>query len=88
MFNEPTMKLEIVTPEQVFFSGEVNSVTLPGSLGFFSIWEHHASLISMLKTGKILYQLDGKVHELEIDGGFAEVDKNIITVCVENILSK
>ena len=40
------MKLEIITPEQIYFTGEVTSVTLPGTSGLFTVWENHAPLIS------------------------------------------
>jgi F-type H+-transporting ATPase subunit epsilon len=52
------MKLEIITPEQVYFSGEVASVTLPGKNGSFTVWENHAPIISSLGAGKISYKTD------------------------------
>lgn len=79
------MKLEIITPEQIYFSGEVTSVTLPGTSGLFTVWENHAPLISSLKEGKISYLADNKETELNIEGGFAEVSKNVVTVCLEII---
>ena len=77
------MKLEIITPEQIYFSGEVTSVTLPGTSGLFTVWENHAPLISSLKEGKISFLVDKKETELNIDGGFAEVSNNVVTVCLE-----
>jgi F-type H+-transporting ATPase subunit epsilon len=77
------MKLEITTPEQIYFSGEVTSVTLPGTNGLFTVWENHAPLISSLTKGKISYTVEKIEKELDIDGGFAEVSKNIVTVCLE-----
>jgi F-type H+-transporting ATPase subunit epsilon len=81
------MKLEIITPEQIFFSGDVTSVTLPGTSGLFTIWDHHAPLISSLGNGKISYLVNEKEQELNIEGGFAEVNKNVVTVCLELIKS-
>jgi len=77
------MKLEIITPEQIYFSGEVSSVTLPGTSGLFTVWENHAPLISSLKEGKISFLADNKETVLNIESGFAEVSKNIVTVCLE-----
>ena len=77
------MKLEIITPEKIYFTGEVTSVTLPGSIGLFTVWENHAPLISSLKEGKISYLADKKETKLDIEGGFAEVSKNVVTVCLE-----
>lgn len=77
------MKLEIITPEQIFFSGEVTSVTLPGTNGLFAVWENHAPLISSLTKGKISYAIDKDETELNVEGGFAEISKNVVTVCLE-----
>lgn len=77
------MKLEIITPEQIFFSGEVTSVTLPGTSGLFTVWENHAPIISSLTKGKITYAVDAKQTELNVDGGFAEISNNVVTVCLE-----
>jgi len=79
------MKLEIITPEQIYFSGEVTSVTLPGTSGLFTVWENHAPLISSLKNGKITYIADKNERELNVDGGFAEINNNIVTVCIEAV---
>ena len=79
------MKLEIITPEQIYFSGEVTSVTLPGTSGLFTVWENHAPLISSLKNGKITYIAEKNETELNVDGGFAEINNNIVTVCIEAV---
>jgi F-type H+-transporting ATPase subunit epsilon len=83
------MKLEIITPEQIFFSGEVSSVTLPGTSGFFTVWENHAPLISSLSKGKISFEaiIDNQKNEMEliVDGGFAEISNNTVTVCIETV---
>ncbi len=81
------MKLEIITPEQIYFSGEVTSVTLPGTSGLFTVWENHAPLISSLKPGKISYKADKDETELNVDGGFAEISNNVVTVCLELVNS-
>jgi F-type H+-transporting ATPase subunit epsilon len=79
------MKLEIITPEQIYFSGEVTSVTLPGTSGLFTVWENHAPLISSLSKGKISYTANNTETDLIVDGGFAEVNNNTVTVCVESV---
>jgi len=81
------MKLEIITPEQIYFTGEVTSVTLPGTSGLFTVWENHAPLISSLMEGKISYLANNKESELNIESGFAEVSKNVVTVCLELVKS-
>lgn len=81
------MKLEIITPEQIYFSGDVTSVTLPGTSGLFTVWENHAPLISSLAKGKISFVdvKDKQETELTVDGGFAEISNNVVTVCVEAV---
>lgn len=78
------MKLEIITPEKIEFSGIVTSVTLPGTKGKFTVLENHASLIASLAKGVIRFnQVDSGLQEFYIDGGLCEVNKNQVFVCVE-----
>jgi F-type H+-transporting ATPase subunit epsilon len=80
------MKLDIVSPEKIYFSGEVSSVSLPGTMGEFSILDYHAPLISALDKGRLIYKYEDKILNLEIGGGFVEVNKNKIIVCIESTL--
>ena len=77
------MKLEIISPEKILFSGEIELVTLPGSLGSFTILPGHAAIISSLEKGKLTYRTEGKNTEMDINGGFAEGKQDQITVCIE-----
>ena len=76
------MKLDILTPEKTLFSGEVDSVTLPGTMGMFTILPQHAPMISSLRKGEISYVANGKTAILTVAGGFAEVLKRTVTVCI------
>jgi F-type H+-transporting ATPase subunit epsilon len=80
------MNLQIVSPEKVFYSGEVSLVILPGMLGTFTILENHAPIISALNKGQIVYRQESVEHTLQIEGGFAEINNNAIIVCVENAI--
>jgi F-type H+-transporting ATPase subunit epsilon len=73
------LKLKIVSPERIEFTGEVESIKVPGTLGNFEILKDHAPIISTLTKGIVEY--DGK--QLPILGGFVEVQKNIVSLCVE-----
>ena len=73
------LKLKIVSPERVEFEGEVQCVKVPGTRGEFEILNNHAPVISSLQKGLVAY--DGK--ELPILGGFVEVQKNEVSLCVE-----
>ncbi len=80
------MKLEIITPEQIVFSGEVELISLPGTSGLFTMLEDHAPIVSSLKKGKLRYKTT-KSEEVEIGirGGFVEMNNNVASVCVEGI---
>ena len=53
------MKLEIISADKILFKGDVQRVTLPGSLGIFTVLDHHAPLISTLTRGAVVYETDG-----------------------------
>ena len=76
--------LDIVSPEKEIFKGEVESVTLPGMLGSFTILPHHAPIVSSLSGGKLAYVTeDGEEHVQDILGGFMEMNDNKVSVCVD-----
>lgn len=77
------MKLQIISPERIIFSGEVELITLPGTFGSFSIKSHHAPIISSLERGKIIYRTNGNDVAFDINSGFVEMNNNSITVCIE-----
>lgn len=78
------MQLKIVSPERIEFEGEVVSVLVPGMLGQFEILVNHAPIISSLDKGRVVYALpDGEKKSLDIHGGFVEVQKNVVSLCIE-----
>lgn len=79
-----SLRLKIVSPERVVFEGEVESVVVPGTNGLFEILNGHAPIISSLQTGVVTYKATGAERQtLDITGGFVEVQKNEISLCVE-----
>ncbi len=81
-----TLILEIYTPSGVLFNGEVTSVTLPGTKGIFTVLYNHGAIISSLSEGKLKYLIDKKISTIEVTSGFAEVKKNVVTVCLETVI--
>ena len=77
------MTVEILTPEKKFFSGDAESIMLPGADGKFEILKDHAPLISSLKEGEIRIRQNGKDTSVKIKSGFVEVLNNKINVMVE-----
>ncbi|AZJ33267.1 MULTISPECIES: F0F1 ATP synthase subunit epsilon [Tenacibaculum] len=56
------MYLEIVTPEAILFSSEVDSVAVPGINGEFQILDNHAPVVSILSQGKIKVHVHTQEH--------------------------
>ncbi|MEO9965593.1 MAG: ATP synthase F1 subunit epsilon [Reichenbachiella sp.] len=83
------MYLEIITPDESVFEGEVDSAIFPGSDGSFQILNDHAPLVSSVGKGdvKIVRQQENKPEEIHfsIDGGVVEVLNNKILVLAESI---
>lgn len=77
------MTLKIISTTEVVFEGTVQSVTLPGVKGRFTVLRNHASLISTLDKGVIAYRTEnGEEGSFEVGGGIADVDRNVVSVCV------
>ncbi|HEX2684716.1 MAG TPA: ATP synthase F1 subunit epsilon [Ferruginibacter sp.] len=78
------MILEILTPEQKIFSGDVYGVQLPGIAGLFEVLDRHAPMVSALKEGRLKILKDKtQTTSYAIKSGFVEVLNNKTTVLVE-----
>jgi len=83
------MTLEILTPEQTLFSGDVYGVQLPGISGLFEVLYKHAPLVSALKAGHLKILKDKSNTEIfSIQGGLVEVLNNKTIVLVEGASKK
>ncbi len=83
------MTLEILTPDKKIYEGEATSVTLPGSLGFFEILNHHAPIISTLEDGKVTVRNGATKEEVFfIKGGVVEASNNKVIILAEGISQK
>jgi F-type H+-transporting ATPase subunit epsilon len=79
------MKLEIVTPVNIEFSGEISTISLPGKFASFSIRKDHAPIIASLKHGIIKFVSDLNNYEIETGPGVVEAKDNNIVVCIEYV---
>lgn len=77
------LKLRIIAPDRLVFEGDVESVTLPGTVGSFTVLDRHAPIISSLENGKITYRDANGQAEVVVRSGFAEVRNNVLSICVE-----
>lgn len=76
------MTLKIISAEDIVFEGEVTSVTLPGTMGSFTVLKNHASLVSTLTPGRLVYVEDSNEVAIDIAGGLVDVDNNVVSVCI------
>jgi F-type H+-transporting ATPase subunit epsilon len=77
--------LDIVTPARNVFSGNVTSVTAPGSDGMFQVLANHAPFLSSLSTGEVRVDLADKTQQrYKVSGGFFEVSANKAMLLVES----
>ena len=77
------LKLRIIAPDRMVFEGDVVSVTLPGTVGSFTVLDRHAPIISSLENGKIVYKDANGQTDIVVRSGFAEVSHNILSICAE-----
>ena len=77
------LHLNIISPEESLFKGDVSEVTLPGSVAPFTILPHHAPIISSLDKGVVSFVAkDGGEQSVEIGGGFVEMSNGTVMVCI------
>jgi len=75
--------LEIVTPERLAYSDEVDSVQIPGSEGELGVLPHHTPLISTLGVGELRIRKGGTEESFAIFGGFLQVLPTKVVVLAE-----
>src|SRR6476659_2556097 len=75
--------LEIVTPERLAYSDEVDAVVLPGSEGEMGVLPHHAPLVSTLGVGELRIRKGGSEESVAIVGGFVQVRPDRVVVMAE-----
>ncbi len=79
-----TFKFELVSPERLLVSADVNEVIVPGAEGDFAVLPMHAPFVSTLRPGVLTApDLDGKEARFFVRGGFAEVGPDALTVLAE-----
>ena len=78
-----TVKLDIVTAEQLVYSDDVDIVVAPGIDGELAVLPHHAPLMTMLKPGELLVRKGGEEILMAITGGFLEVRPDRVTILAD-----
>ncbi|MBD2747737.1 F0F1 ATP synthase subunit epsilon [Microvirga sp. BT688] len=82
-----TFNFELVSPERVLFSGDVDAVVLPATEGDMTVLAGHAPTMTALKTGfLVITSTPGNGRRILVRGGFADVNQNGLTVLAERAL--
>jgi len=79
-----TLKLEIITPESVIYSEQVDMVTLPGSEGEAGIYPNHIPLMTKVKAGELIVKKVSTEEILVVGEGFAEVTGDHVAILTDN----
>lgn len=75
--------LEVVTPEKLLLSQQVDEVIAPGSEGEFGVLVGHCHFLSTLRIGELRYRVDQETHSMAVLWGFAEVTPTKVTIMAE-----
>ena len=78
-----TFHFDLVSPEKLLFSGEVEQVDVPGSEGDFGVLAGHAPLMTTLRPGILVLYREGGALKVVVNGGFAEVNPAGLTVLAD-----
>jgi F-type H+-transporting ATPase subunit epsilon len=80
-------QVQIITPSNIVYNGEVESLIVPGEAGYLGVLADHAPLISTLKPGTItVKESSGQTRKFNVPGkGFIEVVKNQVTLLLRNL---
>ncbi len=77
------IKIEIVTPDAMVVSDEVDEITVTGAAGEFGVLPGHCHMLSSLKIGEVNYKNENVVKYLALGSGYAEVGPDKITILAE-----
>jgi F-type H+-transporting ATPase subunit epsilon len=77
------LNFALVSPEREVFHGEVDHVVVPGSEGEFGVSPNHAPVMAVIKPGALKVLNDGSERRIFVNGGFADVTPEGLTVLAE-----
>ncbi len=83
-----TMHVDVVSAEELIFSGEAEFVALPGEQGELGIMPRHAPLITRIRPGAVRIRVPNQVDEefVFVAGGILEVQPNTVTVLADTAI--
>jgi len=79
-------KFELVSPERLLLSAQVEQVVVPGSEGYFTVLKGHAPFMSTMKPGVVEVTHEGEIQRIFVRGGFADVNGAGLTILAEQAI--
>lgn len=80
------LSFALVSPERELFNGDVDHVVVPGAEGEFGVLPNHAPAMSVIKPGALRVLNDGSERRIFVNGGFADVTPEGLTVLAEEAI--
>ncbi len=77
------LRFSLVSPERELFSGDVDQVDVPGTEGDLGIFPNHSPLMAAIRTGAVTVYTDGEQTQYLVQGGFADVTLDGLTILAE-----
>ncbi len=78
-----TLRLEIITPQAIVFSEDVNMVTLPAVDGQIGVYPQHVRLITQIVPGEIIVNLNGQDRSLAVGEGLVEISAHEVAIVTD-----
>lgn len=82
-----TFHFDLVSPEKIAFSGEVDQVDIPGVDGDFGVMAGHSPLVASVRPGIMIVTVGGKHEKIIVLGGLAEISEKGLTVLADTATS-
>ncbi len=79
-----TIQCDIITQERIVFSGQVDSVNLPGAEGRMGVLPNHSPLLTTLDFGEVYVRREGVEEYFAIGGGFVEIQPDHVTILADS----
>ena len=78
--------LKVVTPNELFFEGQVEHVRAPGYTGYLGVLQNHAPFVTPITKGDLTYRDGaGKTSTVQVEGGFLEVSASRVLVLTDKV---
>ena len=82
-----TLKLEIVTPQEVAFSDDVDMVTLPATEGQMGVYPNHERTIAMIEPGELIVEKNGQEQFLAVGEGLVEISESRVSIVTDRAIA-